>query len=284
MPSPDPALQVHRLAPHDIDANALPRDRTALDPTALAELETSILLNGLRQPIEVFALAPPPGTGPRYGLISGLRRLTVMRRIGAPTIAAFLRTPADATAAMADMIAENEIRADITPWERATIVLAAIDQGHFETVDTALPRLYPAYDKTRRSRLRGVIEVVQHFGPTLTGPLTLSQQKLTRLATGLRAGLGDVMSTALAESSDTSPATQWSLLAAILDEHDHDTRHGSPIYRQGRPRRYVRMARSLVLRREKTRDGWILRFTGRDAKGPLMEDIMDYVEDFLGTR
>lgn len=271
---------IHHIPLTDIDADALPRDRLDLDATALSDLTLSIAAHGLRMPIEVY---PSTGATP-YGLISGYRRLMAHRELGLPTIAAFLRRPADIPEALAAMIEENEIRADITPWERASLVLTAIDQGHFETVDAALSRLYPTYDKTRRSRLRAVIEVVQHFGPTLSGPLTLSQQKLTRLATGLRAGLGEVMDVALSQSSDTSPATQWALLAAILDEHDHDAKHGPPLYKKGRPRHYIRPSKSLVLRREKTKDGWILRFTGRDAKGPLMEDIMDYVEDLLGTR
>jgi hypothetical protein len=46
----------------------------------------------------------------------------------------------------------------------------------------------------------------------------------------------------------------------------------------------VRPRNALVVRRERHKDGWILRFTGRDATGPLMEDIMDFVEDFVGTR
>ena len=61
----------------DIDASAIPRDRTALDPAALALLQRSILAEGLRQPVEVF---PLEGAIP-YALISGLRRLTVFRTL-----------------------------------------------------------------------------------------------------------------------------------------------------------------------------------------------------------
>jgi len=272
---------IHHIPLDQIDATALPRDRLDLDATDLADLTLSIAAHGLRMPIEVFpSLGPAP-----YGLISGYRRLKAHGELKLDTIAAFIRQPADIPAALAAMIEENEIRADITPWERARIVLTAIEQGYFDTIDDALPRLFPTYDHNRRARLRAVAEVVQHFGDhTLTEPRALSQRHLTRLATGLRAGLGDVMTVALAESSDTSPATQWTLLCAILDEHDYDTRHGAPTYRPGRPRRYVHTAKSLIVRRERYKDGWIMRFTGRDASGPLMEDVMDYVEDLLGTK
>jgi ParB family chromosome partitioning protein len=37
-----------------------------------------------------------------------------------------------------------------------------------------------------------------------------------------------------------------------------------------------------MIRRERTPEGWNLRFTGPDATGPLMEDIMDYVEQQFG--
>ncbi|MDH3263066.1 MAG: hypothetical protein OEM24_03620 [Paracoccaceae bacterium] len=51
---PDPLISLQLDA---IDVEALPRDRTSLCPEALAELRASILPSGLRQPVEVFALA-----------------------------------------------------------------------------------------------------------------------------------------------------------------------------------------------------------------------------------
>jgi hypothetical protein len=52
---PDPLLLLSLDA---IDPEALPRDRTALCPEALAELRASILASGLRQQVEVFEVAP----------------------------------------------------------------------------------------------------------------------------------------------------------------------------------------------------------------------------------
>ncbi len=116
-----------------IDANALPRDRTTLDPAALEELHASIARDGLRQPIEVWRLSTPdigPDGPITHGLISGLRRLTAMRELAAlrrdnslTTIEAFIRTPADYTEALAAMVAENEIRADPSPWDRGRILV-----------------------------------------------------------------------------------------------------------------------------------------------------------------
>lgn len=264
-----------------IDAAALPRDRAALDETALNDLVLSIAAHGLRQPIEVFATGDPALP---YGLISGFRRLAAARSLGHATIPAFLREPADGAAAMASMIEENEIRADISPWERGGIVLTAIDAGFFDTIDEAIPRLFPTYDHNRRARLRAVAEVVAHFGEhALTAPRGLSQRQLTRLAACLRAGMGDVMDIALRESSDRSPAGQWSLLSAVMDDAEAEAKR--PLrYREGRPRFCARIRSDLTVRRERSRDGWTLRFTGPLASGPLMEDIMDHVEDTFGHR
>lgn len=272
---------IHHLPLTDIDADALPRDRTALDDTDLSDLTLSIAAHGLRMPIEVF-----PATGPKpWGLISGFRRLAAHRELKLDTIAAFIRQPADIPAALAAMIEENEIRADITPWDRASIVLTAVDEGHFDTIDAALPRLFPTYDRFRQTRLRAIAEVVAHFGDhALTDPRSLSQQKLTRLATALRAGMGDTMLVALRESSDRSPATQWSLLQAICEDAEAEAKAPRLHYKPNRPRHHARVRDALTVRRERTKDGWTLRFTGRDAKGPLMEDIMDYVEDMFGNR
>jgi len=281
MSSSGQAPLVHLIAVEDIDATALPRDRTALDPAALAELETSILLHGLRQPIEVFAKTP--GAGPRYGLISGLRRLTVIRRIGQDHILAFLRTPSDGAEAMADMIAENEMRAAITPWEKGRILVAAVEAGLFDTLDAAVARLHPALDRHRRARLRTVAEVVAELGDAiLTDPLLLTQTQIIRIAFALRQGFGPVIEAALAQSSDRAPDAQWRLLLPVLEEAEAEARGPAPAYRPGRPRRVTRPRKGLHIRRERTAEGWSLRFTGPDATGPLMEDIMDHVEEMFG--
>jgi hypothetical protein len=57
---PDTA-EITRLPLDSIDEGAMPRDRTALDAKAMDELQTSILISGLRQPIEVYRMPPEPG-------------------------------------------------------------------------------------------------------------------------------------------------------------------------------------------------------------------------------
>jgi ParB family chromosome partitioning protein len=91
---PTPISHTLHLPLAAIDPNALPRDRTTLDPTALTELRLSIATHGLRTPVEVFA------TDHGYALISGFRRLAAFQALHAltedpryATIPATLRTP-----------------------------------------------------------------------------------------------------------------------------------------------------------------------------------------------
>jgi len=45
----------------------------------------------------------------------------------------------------------------------------------------------------------------------------------------------------------------------------------------------LKLPQGLVIRREKTRTGWILRFSGREAKSPgLIDDVFDLIDSMLG--
>ncbi|ABD53289.1 ParB/RepB/Spo0J family partition protein [Jannaschia sp. CCS1] len=278
---------IHHIPLSDIDADALPRDRISLAPSALSELQASIASLGLTHPIEVWAKHDPLPDAPRHGLISGLRRLTAMRALGHTTIPAFIRAPSDIAEAMTRMVAENEIRAAISPWEKGRLVTEAVAEGLFPTFDAATDSLYRTLDRHRRARIRAMADVVAEIGDhLLTSPETLSQNQITRIAFALRADLGPLITTALRTSKQKSPDAQWKTLLPILLEAEETARTPrAPLYREGRPRRMAQVRSKLHIRRERTPDGWSLRFTGPEATGPLMEDIMDRVEgDFGQTR
>lgn len=268
-----------------IDDTALLRDRSAPDPAALEDLVQSILHEGLRQPIEVFAL--PSG---RYGLISGLRRLTAHRRLAAlnpafASIPAFLRTPASLPAALAAMVAENEIRSQITPWEKGRLIMSAVYEGLFDTPDAAVAALYPTLSRQARARLRSFALVVESLDGALTTPWALPVARMEHLAAALRAGFEELIDLTLSDLRGASPETQWAALAPVLSEALSPpapdapepgtlTPRGAP-----RPRRVLHLKQGLTIRREWSRTGWILRFTGEQAKsGGLMDDVFDLVE------
>ena len=115
-----------------------------LEPEALEELRASIAAGGLRMPVEVFALAEPR-EGRTHGLISGFRRLAAVRALHGETgearharIAAFVRAPEDIAAALAAMVEENEIREELSPWERGRMLVMARDMGVFDSIEAAV--------------------------------------------------------------------------------------------------------------------------------------------------
>jgi ParB family transcriptional regulator, chromosome partitioning protein len=284
---PDP---IHLVPLAEIDNAALTRDRTGLDPEPLAELRDSILASGLRIPVELFPLPAPRGPY-RFGIVSGFRRIASFRALsdhglkGYDAIPAFLRQPSDRAAALAAMVEENEIRADLSPWERGRIAWLARDQGVFPTIEDAVERLYPAADAMKRSRLRTVARLAEALDGYLTAPERLSLRQLLRLANACRNGFTAMVQTALEQSSLKTPDHQWKLLEPILTESERalvtgpDTDPVPDASSRGRPRRVVRLgSRAIVIRREIARDGYLLRFTGRDATSALLDEVLDAIE------
>ncbi|WP_299609180.1 ParB N-terminal domain-containing protein [uncultured Tateyamaria sp.] len=274
---------LHHIPTSQIDAHALPRDRGTHDAQAQTELEHSILTQGLRQPIEVWHLSQPRD-GHAYGLISGFRRLAAARALKHDTIPVFLRTPKDIPDALASMVTENEIRVQISPWEKGRLILDCIRSELFDTEDTAIAALFGTLSRQKKARLRSIVLVVQVFDGALATPERLSVSRIERLASALRAGWEDLLSDTLRTSGSHTLEGQWAALDPVLTEalnprHD-DAAPGTP----RAPRRSIKFAQGLQIRRELTRTGWILRFSGREAKVPgLMDDVMETIERLFGS-
>jgi ParB family chromosome partitioning protein len=284
-----------QLIPIDaIDADALVRDRFHLDPEAMLELRTSIVTNGLRMPVEVFELAAPDGPL-AYGLISGCRRLAAFRELREvnvrgeqfAAIPAIVRHPADVAQAYAAMVEENAVREGLSPFEQGAVAAGARAGGIFATIEEAVDRLYPTASHQKRSRLRTLAWLAQEIGDEMTAPEKLSQAQALRLAGAFRAGFGPVLRTALAQAGAKDPESQWAIVLPVILEAE---RHHEPVDearlhapRGGRPRRVIRPRPGLTVRREMARDGWILRFTGRDATSPLLDQVLDEIERWCAT-
>ena len=188
----------------EIDANHLVRDRTVLHSEDLEALQSSIAARGQQTPIEVVALE-----NGRYGLISGLRRLTVLRHLhaldpeaGFGTAKALLRSPGDSAEAYLAMVEENEIRVGLSYYERARIAAKAVEQGVFDSPKTALLTLYRAASRAKRSKIRsfltlvealdGALEFPEQIGERLGLQLSAAFEAEPALARRLRAHLGQV--------------------------------------------------------------------------------------------
>ncbi len=267
----------------EIHESALLRDRSHLDDAALEDLAASIARDGLRQPIEVWALSQPTETH-RYGLISGLHRLTATRLLHSrnpsahTTIPAFLRTPASIPDAMAQMIAENEIRENLTPWERGLTLATCVAQDLFPTIDAAIAALHPTATKQKRTRLRTLALVAEELEDAFTTPELLSQNQIERLAAALRGGLTPLIHQILKENRRASLPSQWAALIPTLSEALAPETDPTPT-KPGRPRRLLTLKQGLTIRREKCIGGWSLKFTGPHARsGGLIDNVMDEIE------
>lgn len=278
-----------RLVPlAGIDAEALPRDRSAAAPEALAELRDSILAHGVRQPIEIweYSDADDKPDQPRYGLISGWRRLAAMRELhlsweiaACSHIPALIRPAPSHEALLEAMVVENEIRADLSPWERARLLVTARDRGFFGTIDEAIAKLHRHVHRSKRARLRQLAILVEELDGCLHAPEALSQRQALRLAEACARGHADLLRATLASLGRVEPMMQWAALEPVLRDIDEipDAPPSGPA-RPGRPRRMSQPRPGLVIRRERTRNGYALHFTGRDADSMLIDTVFDEID------
>lgn len=167
---------VLELPVDQIQLDHLVRDRVMADPEELDALVTSLRTRGQQQPIEVVSLGPD-----RYGLISGWRRCLALSRIadqdGTPArVLALLRAPKEASDAYLAMVEENEIRVGLSYYERARIVLRAVDQGVFDSDKTALQSLFHSASRAKRSKIGSFIHIVRALDGALRFPTAMAER------------------------------------------------------------------------------------------------------------
>lgn len=224
----------------EIDRGYLRRDRMGLDPEELEELIASIRVNGLRSPIEVVPLDDG------YGLISGFRRLEACSRLGEgfEQIPAFVRTGQEGADAYVSMIEENELRSDLTPYERGRIAVLVAGQGVFPNVEDAVDTLFAAASRAKRSKVRSFAAVHEALGDMLCYPSQLSERLGLKLATALRSGGQGTIRGALAALVPETPKEEADVLERALrslSEPEKDVARG------GRPKEVTKLdARALA--------------------------------------
>ncbi len=201
-----------------IEAEHLVRDRVALDEEALGSLKESLRARGQQTPVEVVALEAG-----RFGLISGWRRLTALRQLAGETgearfgqVLALVRQPVELADSYVAMVEENEIRADLSHYERARIVRRALEEGVFETEKQALQRLFASASYARRSKIKSFLAVVDALEGHLRFPAAMTERTGLALAKALEApGMMARLRAALAQADPrTAEAEATCLLAA----------------------------------------------------------------------
>lgn len=165
-----------------VDDGYLVRDRLEQDEDEMAALMDSIRARGQQTAIEAIRLPDRDGA-PAWGLISGWRRLTALRRLhaetGAPRFAgirARVVRPDTAQDAYVAMVEENEIRVNLSFYERARIVLRALRAGVYDSQRAALQGLFGATTRSKRSKIGTFMAVVEAFDGDLKHPTAISEK------------------------------------------------------------------------------------------------------------
>ncbi|MFV2003384.1 MAG: ParB/RepB/Spo0J family partition protein [Paracoccaceae bacterium] len=200
---------VQELALEVIDADYLVRDRIVADEDALNTLMQSLRARGQQTPVEVVALEQG-----RYGLISGARRLSALRRLhqdepqgGFGSILALLRRPQNASDAYLAMVEENEIRVGLSYYERARIVARAAEKRVYPTEARALSGLFASASRARRSKIGSFLKIYTalddrlRFGAAIPERLGLALVRAIERDPGLAHKLRDRLRKAGAQTS-----------------------------------------------------------------------------------
>lgn len=198
----------------------LVRDRIAMDEPEMKVLMASLRARGQQTPIEVVALGPD-----RYGLISGWRRCQALMRLAAETsddrfttVQALLRRPSEASEAYLAMVEENEIRVDLSYYERARIAAKAVEQGVYDTEKAALQGLFHAASRAKRSKIGSFLSIVHALDGALRFPDALSERFGLTLSRALEddAGLAARLRAALEQAAAQSAEAEQAVLEAAL--------------------------------------------------------------------
>ncbi|KAB7609832.1 ParB/RepB/Spo0J family partition protein [Amylibacter sp. SFDW26] len=261
-----------------INVDYVSRDRVVQDPEAMAELKSSIESNGLRTPIEVVE------TKDGYGLISGWRRLAAMRDLSIDTIKAFVREAKDSTEVYLNMVEENEIRADLSHYERGRIAVVAAGQGVYADVAQAVDHLFASASKAKRSKVRSFAVIHEALGDLLQFPADLTEKAGLSLAKTLRDGDLKPFRAALAENTPNDAAEEWRLLEGVISKAKPVVPSAS---KGGRPAKTVKLPAAPLkkggeLSAEVIEKGFRIELKGRavmrDDVARIQRDILRYLD------
>jgi ParB family chromosome partitioning protein len=194
-----------------IAENHLVRDRIAVDDEDMEALRISLKARGQQTPIEVVDLG-----NERFGLISGWRRLQALRAIGAESAKAIITAPREAPDAYVAMIEENEIRVGLSYFERARIVVKAVQSGVFQSHKIALQTLFSSASRAKRSKIKSFIPVAKALGSTLNFPTQMGERMGLQLSKAL---LGDPNASArIIAALNAAPRADFEAEQAVLYE------------------------------------------------------------------
>jgi ParB family chromosome partitioning protein len=166
----DEGRVIKKLPLDKIDIHHLNRDRLVIDEEEMEVLKTSLAERGQQSPIEVLS------TGGRYGLISGLRRVLALKALEQGEVLALVRRPESAEAAYVAMVEENEIRADLSFYERANLVVTAAGSGVYPDPKAAVAGLFAHVPAPKRSKILKFVTLRERIGRVLKFPAAIPEK------------------------------------------------------------------------------------------------------------
>jgi nucleotide-binding universal stress UspA family protein len=95
------------------------------------------------------------------------------------------------------MVEENEIRSDLSHYERGRVAVMATSQGAFVSVEDAVNELFHAGSKAKRSKIRAFAELHEELGDLLNFAPNLSERQGLRLVGAIRSGMAPDLRRAL---------------------------------------------------------------------------------------
>ncbi|MFV0299853.1 MAG: ParB/RepB/Spo0J family partition protein [Paracoccus sp. (in: a-proteobacteria)] len=292
----DQGLLMAEIPLDEIDEGAMIRDRMVMSEEAIQELRQSIAAHGLRLPIEVFELEKPNGQGARYGLLSGYRRLLAMRgllelteAVKYRTIRALIRPRADSGGAFVSMVEENEVREELSHFERGRIAVIAANQGAFANTEDAVDRLFASGSKAKRSKIRSFAVIFEELGDMLHFPEGLTERRGLQLAGALRRGVEGNLREALSRVAPADAEEEWAALEPIIRANEQAPRESG---RGGRPKsrpagpgwidsQTVHIPGGITIRRASDSKGQVLRFEGPRVTPEMMDRLMIEIQRML---
>lgn len=210
-----------------IDERHLVRDRLEQNEEEMSALIESLRARGQQMPIEVVALPAPLG-GKTHGLISGWRRLMALKRLyneaSDPKFAqvrAMVVAPETAQDAYVAMVEENEIRVNLSHYERARIAVKAMKEGVYPSKKAALQGLFGNATRSKRSKIGTFISLVEAFDDVLQFPSAISEKLGLALVRemGRTPDFTAALREAIADIPCTSAEAEIRLLSSITAEY-----------------------------------------------------------------
>ncbi|ATF20725.1 ParB/RepB/Spo0J family partition protein [Phaeobacter gallaeciensis] len=229
-------LMIEEIALDAIDETHLVRDRLEQDEEEMGALVGSLRARGQQTPIEVVALGQT-ADGKTHGLISGWRRLRAMRRLYAEsndsafaTIKALVIQPDGAEGAYVAMVEENEIRVNLSHYERARIAVRALREGVYSSQKYALQSLFANATRAKRSKIGSFVTLVEALDEDLLFPTAIREKLGLGLARAFAhtPGFADEVVAALRATARPTAEAEQEVLSQLLAAYEGTETQAAP--------------------------------------------------------